>query len=132
MKLKRYTYIIVDGGNYRATYSQDAATKAQNDGKTVLAVCGEFADVKDLAYDATIHNQIEVNLYNVDDREKYAKQYGMEHAPELYKEWLTNKVKESIKEAKKYNDMMESAFNDRFYSFEFPKDGEYDEDEGWY
>lgn len=130
MKIRRYTYIIVDGGNYRATYNQDTATKAQADGKTVLAVCGEFADVQDLAYDAARHNQIEVNLYNVDDREKYAKQYGMEHAPELYKEWLTNKVKESIHEAKKYNDMMESAFNDRFVYDEH--DGEYDEDEGWY
>lgn len=123
MKIRRYTYVIIDGNNYRATYSQETANKAQKDGKTVLAVCGEFADVKDLAYDASIHNQIEVNLYNVDDREQYAKDYGMKHAPELYKEWLKNKVVEATNEAKKYNDMMESAFGERFCVF--PDDYDY-------
>lgn len=133
MKIRRYTYIIVDGNDYKATYNQDTANRAQKDGKTVIAVCAEQADVQDLVYNELRHNQIEANFYNVDDMEKYAKKYGMEHAPELYKEWLENKVKESIKEAKKYNDMMESVFDDRFYSFEFSK-GEYsyDEDEGWY
>lgn len=125
MKMRRYTYIIVDGGNYRATYNQDTADKAQADGKTVLAVKGEFADAQDIAYNASKHNQIEVNLYNVDDMEQYAKDYGMQHAPELYKEWLKNKVMEATNEAKKYNDMMESAFGDRFYVFPDPDDYDY-------
>ena len=47
----------------------------------------------------------------------------MQHAPELYKEWLTNKVVEATNEAKKYNDMMESAFGDRYYVF--PDDYDY-------
>lgn len=113
MKLKRYTYIIVDGGNYKATYNQDTATKAQADGKTVLAVGGEFADVKDLAYDAAIHNQTEVNLYNVDDMEQYAKKYGREHAQELYKDWLISTMLDHYREVNKYRNMLYHSFNIR-------------------
>lgn len=125
MKIRRYTYIIVDGDSYKATYNQEAANREQADGKTVLAVCAEYADVQDLAYDASRHNQYETKFYNIDDMEKYAKQYGMEHAQELYKEWLKNKVVEATNEAKKYNDIMESAFGDRFYVLEHEPDYDY-------
>lgn len=118
MKIKRYTYIIIDGDNYKATYSQDTANRAQANGKKVLAVCGEYADVQDLEYDAARHNQIEANFYNIQDMEQYANEYGMQHAPELYKEWLKNKVVEATNEANKYNDIMESAFGDRYYLFQ--------------
>ena len=37
MKIRRYTYIIIDGDNYRATYNQETANKAQADGKTAIA-----------------------------------------------------------------------------------------------
>lgn len=121
MKLHRYVYVI-DGK--RATYDQIDADREFQLNKNVLAVPMESADVRDLEYDGTKRcDQIELKMYTYEDMVEFAQKYGNEHAPELYKEWLKNKILEHTKEAKKYNNLMEDAFNDRFYVF--PDDYDY-------
>lgn len=112
-KLNKYTYVI-DG--MQATYDKTVADKAKKDGKNVLAIPVQYADVTDLNYDETC-DQITLSMYSYDETVEFAQKYGNEHAEELYKEWLKNKILEHTKEAKKYNDLMEDAFNDHFYVF---------------
>ena len=113
-KLNKYTYVI-DG--VQATYDKTVADKAKKDGKNVLAVPVQYADVTNLEHDET-SEQITLSMYSYEEMVEFAQKYGNEHAPELYKEWLKNKVVEATNEAKKYNDIMELAFNACFYAFE--------------